>query len=163
MPDISIITASSSLGAPGPDLIESLAPHLNARVISLADIEETLNPNDPRGAAFTENARNYYRARNLDASEPLSIDPYPVGSDGTEILVIERTRSVGSPGPALMDVIEGELTADTLTLSELRSAHRAVVEDGGDTEQTRTFAAKFERACKGAGLDADEPVTLCIW
>ena len=163
LPDISIITASSSLGAPGPDLTESLAPHLNARVISLTDIEETLGPGDPKGAAFTENARNYYRARNLSGDQPLSIDPYPVGSDGTEILVIERTRSLGSPGPALMDIIEGELTSDTLTLDELRSAHRAVIEDGNDTEQARTFVAEFESAYEGAGLDADDPVTLCVW
>ena len=162
LPDISIITRSHSLGAPGPDLTESLAPHLNARVISLTDIAEALDPGDPKGAAFTENARSYYQARDLDASEPLSIDPYPVGSEGTEILVIEQTESVGSPGPALMDVIEGELTSDTLTLSELRSAHRAIAEDGDDTEQARTFIAGFESACEGAGLTADEPVTLCI-
>lgn len=62
-----------------------------------------------------------------------------------------------------MEVIEGELTADTLTLSELRSAHRAVSEDGQDTKQARDFVAGFERACEGAGLNADQPVTLCIW
>lgn len=165
MPQVAVVTESHLIGAPGPELlaaIESLDLG-QGDAICLTEIEgaaKDCGPNE-RAAAFVASARRFYASRNIGASEPMEMDLYPSGSDGTEIRFVGSASSLGSPG-TLMDYLEPHITASTLTLTDAREAASYASEDGELDETGQAFLQNLKAHYEGAALDEDDPVLVSI-
>ena len=172
--EIAIIMGSHNLGAPGSEMLENLDIYLDrGSSLSLTEIRqahsdtllgaEKLAPEDIIGAGhFRGRAEAYYRQRGYEPDTFLTVDAYPVGTMGTEIMFVEEAREMGSPGAELGEILQSYISGDSLTLADLREAQAGMDSPLADA-QAADFVRQFETHYVGEKLSPDDPVALSIW
>lgn len=175
MPHFGIIQTSYNAGPPGSAMIDQLdiylqhGPSLNltevrqARADMLLDAEALSAEDITKAKAFYARAEDYYLRHGYDADEHLTVDTYPAGCQGTEIMFVEGVKEVGEPGGLLMNHLDGHITADTLTLDDLKEAYDDAGIEAGDSPYADAFVKAFTDYYTAQNMDAGEPVTVTIY
>ena len=172
--EIAIIMGSHNLGAPGSEMLANLDIYLErSPALTLTEIRqahsdtllaaEGLSPEDISSARyFRQRAEAYYQRHGYEPDTFLTVDAYPVGTMGTEIIFVEDVREMGNPGPGLGDVLQSYISSDTLTLKDLREA-QAGMDNALSDSQASDFVRKFETHYDAECLSPGDPVALSIW
>ena len=174
MPQFAIIEASFNAGPPGTALLTELERFTDSSTsINLTEVREAradmflgaeaLDANDIiKARAFYKRVEEYYRDHEYTPDTYLTVDLYPISSNGTEVMFVEQAQEIGEPGGLLLNYLDDRIVGETLTLKDVRSAY----DDSGaeDEDETATeFVNRFAGYCSKRDVAEDEPVALTIW
>ena len=175
MPIYAIIEKTYNAGPPGRAMMKDLDKYLSrSSALSLTEVREaredallnaeTLDADDIiLSRAFLNKVRVHYKETGTRADEPLPVDCYPNGSDGTEIMFIQNTFPLGRPAGAMENSVEDLITDSTLTLADVKALRDEIERDTGERPVESDLETALQSYYDQKGMDPDDPVTITAY